>query len=1295
MSNHWTKEQEEALSLRGKNLLLSAAAGSGKTAVLTERIARLVKDPANGTDINELLVLTFTKAAASEMKARISEALSDALKEADEANDEGLVRHLEKQISLLGSAQISTLDSYFQSIIHQYFYLLDLDPKIRILSDENEEFLLEDEVLSEVLEKWYEKEDADFLDTVDLFADRYQDHALKEMILTIFHFSCSLPFPEDWIAGLPAHYRIPDGTSMDDLPWDRPVLEKLVSLSEKITDSYRQMFAIMEMNPMAQAVYSSQLSNEYAYFSTLASMKNWKDWFSLPSFSMDTLKSMTKSQAVSFHLAKSSDFNNSPDAEAIKGLHTEAKKTWQKEILPFAQISEKRWISETGAMYPIVSVLSRLALDFSSALKERKKQEGLMNFNDMEHYALEILLDRDNPDFTPEKACLFPSAAALAIRSRYKEVMIDEYQDTNGVQELITQLVSSGNNRFMVGDIKQSIYRFRQADPTIFLEKYHTYSLDKDAPSRRIDLNRNFRSDAAILSSINFLFRQIMTRKNLELDYGDAEALYAGRHEEQRPASYAGGSVTIDLIDRKDMAEADIPDDLKDMENMTLEGRLIARRIHEMMDGGKTVMNKNGTFRPINYGDIVILLRSIAGKGPQLMKVLEENHIPAVSDKEEDFMESGEVEILWALLKILDNPLQDLALAAVLRSVFVGLDEKDLALLALKKAETGGTSLWPLLTASILSPEKNKKLHHFLSLYQDWRENALQDGTAPLLRRILGDTDYLTYVSGLPGGAWRAGHVLSFYHLALERDSAPKSGLYSFLNYLGELRKENKAFKSLSVSSIPDSVHIMTIHKSKGLEFPVVFLADAQKEFNLRDTWQTAICHKSLGLGIQYYDRQHKVRWPSLYWYALKEASRKENLAEEARLLYVAMTRARDKLYITGIRKDLDADLDRWTTSLAGQTSEELLSPLPSHLTANAKSYLDWIMPAALHHRTMKEAWEKVGKIPSFREDAPSDHSLFSFHITNQKDLLTEEEAACLTDSSDSSPLSSLQEEDREETRDLHDFLSHIPEKASDWMDKQLSWTYSHPGAVETPAKLTATAAVHLREQAEYRESDEPPLPSAILAGETDDALDADYAAPPLFLAADEMKFQGTSFGTLMHKAMEMIDFTTLPADEASIRSAIRRLVENHVFTEEEGETLLSPKRKQPPVSALLAFARGPLAEKMKQARIIRKEMPFSILLPARSFYPNCEEGENIFLQGIMDCLLENEKDFIIIDYKTDHTMTEEALKEHYKIQLQVYGEAAEKLLGKPVSHLYLWSFTYGKAIEVEKCRGRHAAPGS
>lgn len=1266
----WTNEQQEALDTRNKNLLLSAAAGSGKTAVLTERIARLVKDPSTGININELLVLTFTKAAASEMKARVSSALSLALREADEKGDEKGVRHLEKQISLLGSAQISTLDSYFQSIIRQYFYLLDLDPKTRILSDENEDFLLEEEVLSGVLETWYEEGNTDFLDTADLFASRYQDSELKRMVLAIYHFACSLPFPEEWIARLPSRYDIPEGTHLDDLPWSRPLLDHIRSLCEKACDSYRRMFDLMMETPGARELYGDLLSREYDFYSYFKNKDTWADWFHAPSFAYDKLKPITKKQAASFGYGSTKDFTNSEAVTAIKALRDEVrKKIYTAVIVPFRAISEEQWISETKAMLPTVRVLSKLALDFAEALKARKKKEGLMDFSDMEHYALEVLLDRENPDFSTDHAVDFPSDAALSIREKFKEVMIDEYQDTNGVQELITALLSNGHNRFMVGDIKQSIYRFRQADPTIFLQKYNEFSPDKDALSHRIDLNKNFRSDGALLSSINFLFRQLMTKDTLELDYGPAEALYPGRHEEKRPETYVGGSVSIELIDKSEVAESEGSDELKEIENITLEGRLIARKIHELMKEGQ-VMNKDGTFRPVKYSDMVILLRSVAGKGPALLKVLEDSHIPARSDREEDFTRNTEVEILWALLKIIDNPLQDLALAAILRSWFVGLDEKDLALLYLARKEKGMDHLWQVLPdSSILSAKKEEKISRFLSDYKTWRSQSMVDGTAPLLRKILSDTDYMTYVSGLSGGSARKNHILSFYQLALERDKAPQSGLYAFLNDLSSLKKEDREFKSISSGISSDAVRIMTIHKSKGLEFPIVFLADTAKNFNLRDTQQTAISHKDLGLGIQYYDKKKKLRWPSLYWYAVREKTRQESIAEEARLLYVAMTRARDKLFITAIGKDISGSLDSWTSSLA--TAEGV--SLPSHIVLNSSSYLDWIMPAALRHRTLEKAWDRADRIPSFLDDAETDHSVFDFHITSEADLFTEEERAKWEKALEGEP------EKPEEKETLESFLSRLPETVPDWMSRQLSWSYGYPGAVLTPAKLTATAAVKLRERREYSAADEGPRESMILAEDLDE-LDADYEELPDFLSEKGSRYAGTGYGTLMHKAMEMIDFTALPPDEDSIRKAIEGLWQEKIITPEDKETLLSGRS----VRDLLTFARGPLSEAMKKAVSVKKEMPFSILLPAHDFYPDCEEGEKLFLQGVMDCLLDNGKDLIIIDYKTDHTMSEEELAAHYSVQLRVYREAAEKLFRKTVSHLYLWTFKYGKAIEIE-----------
>ena len=1297
----WTPQQEEALQVRNRNLLLSAAAGSGKTAVLTERIIRLVKDPENHTDINQLLVLTFTKAAASEMKSRVSAALTRELDEATTAEDRPLMRHLERQITLLSSAQISTLDSFFQSLVRQYFYLLDLDPKIKILADENENHLIEEEVLSEVLERWYEKGDADFLEAADFFVSRYQDRALKDIILKLHDFSDTMAFPEVWLENLPKNYEIPEGAHLDDLPWTKPVLDNLTALLEKICDLYRQAFAVMEKNPAANAVYSEKLGEEYAFFSEAAKVSTWKALYAIPSFSFATLKGISKDQVAQFHLSSSKEFTNSADAKAIKDLRDSVKAVYTKKLSPFFSIEEDQWLRETRSMHAMASVLSRLTLDFSKAYRQRKKQEGYMDFSDSERYALELLLDRNAPGFAPERATDFPSETARSLQKKYKEVMIDEYQDTNEVQELITALVSNGKNRFMVGDIKQSIYRFRQADPTIFLSKYKTFTTGTDTVNYRIDLNKNFRSDAGVLSSINYLFRQIMTEENLELDYGAAEALYPGRHEEARPESYVGGKVSLTLLDSEELS-GDVDASLQEIQNIHLEGRYIAETIQSLMASQKQVMNKDGSFRPVSYGDMVILLRSISNKGPELLKILEAAGIPAISSADDDFVRNVEVEILWALLKILDNPLQDLAMAAVLRSFFVGLTETHIANLYLAKKDRGLAHLFQILpeAASILPAEEAEKVARFLSHFHVWRSRSIEDGVAPLIRDILDDTGYLTYVSGLPGGSFRRSHIQAFYKLALERDSSSHNGLYPFLNYLAQLSKDDKQFKANRAAVSSDAVRIMTIHKSKGLEFPIVFLADTAKAFNTQDMNDRVLCHKTLGLGLPYYDKEHQVRWPTLYQYAVKYASLKENDAEEARLLYVAMTRARDALYLSAVTKKGEDLLKNTALALVGTTADAP-APLPSHLISNGKSYLDWILPAMMHHRNLKDLWDRLEAIPAYQDDAPGDHSTFVFAVRAARQFLTPEERALLGSAESEEEIATeIKEiEAPKEIVPLSDFLAGLPADIPAWLSRQLTWRYDFPGAVETPAKLTATAAVKLREAAEYANGEEPPYASATLAddiaepseeNETEYAAllagtPPDYAALPAFADDDTPKYSGTSFGTLMHKAMELIDFTSLFPSEDSIRQRIQSLAARQMFTEEETKILLSHRRNRNPVRALLTFAEGPLCETMKQAKYIWKEMPFSILLPARSFYEHCEEGEKIFLQGVMDCLVETKDGLLIIDYKTDHTMTEEELKHHYKIQLQVYGEAAEKLLQKPVTHLYLWSFTLGKEIEVGK----------
>lgn len=1332
MAVKWTKQQEEALSERGKNILLSAAAGSGKTAVLTERITRLLADAAHLVSINELLVLTFTKAAAAEMKSRISASLTKALARAKKDHDLRLADHLEKQVTLMGSARISTLDAFFQSLLKQYFYLVDMDPQFRVLSDENERDLLEDDVLSDVLEQRYEKGDKDFLALADSFVSGFRDGSLKAAILSICRYARSMPFPEDWISKLSMAYDIPAGDDLDALSWAEPALENIREQASQIVLKYEEAFQFIEKNDrndVLKNTYEATFLEESDNFKKLAGVKNWKALRTLVDTEFGEKKTPLKKRLPSFKVPKDISPEDKEELTKLKEKLVGAKdvtnslrskiKNSNIKLASLLVITEEQWIAQTRAMKPYVQTLADISIEFLHRLSEKKREEGLVDFNDMEHYALDILLRKDDPHFTPERAREFPSDAALALRERYREILIDEYQDTNGVQDLITSLISNDHNRFLVGDIKQSIYRFRQADPTIFLEKYKSFSPDPHAAGRRMDLNKNFRSDKAILSSVNFIFRQLMTEDTLELNYGNAEALYFSRHEEKRPKDYVGGQVSISLID--DSALDDIDDeDLQDLERIQKEGRFIAQKIRDIIDNKKQVMNMDGTFRPAGYGDMVILLRSADTKAYPLLHELSEAGIPAMAEKEDDFMDTPEIVVLLSLLKILDNPYQDLPLAAVLRSPLCGLDETDLA-----RLRHGGWGpykpLWQILskTKDMISKEAARKVNAFCALYKAWNHLSSQSGVAPLLQRILEDTDYLTYISGLEGGAGRKNHVESFYRLALRRDRDTHNGLHDFLHYIDRLVKSKKEFSSLPSATSSDAVRIMTIHKSKGLESPIVFLPDLAKSFNEKDLNNTVLLHKNMGLGIKYFDKEENSRWPTLYWYAVREAVKKSNRAEDARLLYVAMTRARDALFLIAAPGKMESSLSKWLFIYPDIKDNASVSPMPRALVSRSGSYLDWIMPAATRHRTMEPFWNEAGATPQYEEDAPGDESNFTFEIISTETLLTEDEAKILQEerakaaqeavkeksagegtsepetvpedesASEAAPANGaaaepISDSKEAEARITPDTLPTAP--VPDWMRKQLNWKYEWPVAVTTPAKITATAAVKLQEQQENETADQAPVSSAVLTDihpKSAFIVPDAYREPPDFLRKATDRTSGASYGTLMHKIMEKTDFTTLKEGEDPLKDHIRHLVQDGILSQDEANLVLQGSSDRKPLEDLLTFENSEAADLMKSAKVIHKEMPFSILLPANTFYKDCEDGEEIFLQGVMDCLLEFDDHIIIIDYKTDSEATESELRKHYRIQLQAYGRAATDLLGKPVTRLSLWSFRFGKLIDI------------
>lgn len=1277
----WTSSQSEALKSRNCNLLLSAAAGSGKTAVLVERIIRRITDLDDPTDVTDLLVLTFTKAAASEMKSRVTIALNNALSKAAKEHNEKLVMHLHKQIALMSGAQFSTLDSFFLGIVRQYFYLINIPPDISIINNQKELYLMQQEILSEILEKYYSSNDKDFLNCADMFAGKFRDTKLKEIILKLYTFSCSMPFPEEWLSSLSTPYKLENTTSIDELPYTKIILTHLHNLAKEWEDNYRIMFNLIEKEK-ALMNYTETLSEELAAISILCNAKTWKEWHeTINEITFRSLKPVKKTQA------------ENPEAlEIYKTTILSARKNIKDKLKEIAAmyfaIDEARLIEEMKKTCPTIEILSKITTEFYNEYLKRKQKESTMEFSDTTHYALNILIKKHKLENGKQEIEL--SEAAKELQKKYKEIMIDEYQDTNSIQELITTLISNGRNLFMVGDLKQSIYRFRMADHTIFLDKYSTFTKDENAKNRLIVLNKNFRSDHALLSSINYIFRQIMNPEILELSYNDDEALHAGRLQETPPDTYIGnkehGSVSINIINNKELEEKISDLDKSQIENGETEIRYIAEEIKNIINNELTVTNPDGTYRKAEYKDIAILARSLSKKASLFLKIFNEYNIPAATQNDDNFLDATETKILRALLEIIDNPYRDLPLVAVLRSYFANMDETEFAKIAIAKNELKTQTWWETLplTEKYVSEKTFKKIKKFIEKYNNWKDYSLNNSISELLQHILEETGYMTYISGLAEGTFRKSHIENFYKLALDFDEKEKNGLYRFLYMLEKLTEEGRTPEGKSIKTETNAVQIMTIHKSKGLEYPIVFLVNCNKTFNETDYRTSYITHKTMGLGLHYYSKEHTAHWPTLYWYATKEDSIRSNKAEEARLLYVAMTRAKDKLYITGTTKDFLKDLEKWTISLNENSSNTSPALLESHIISTAKNYLDWIMPAVMGHKTLYQAWNMVNTQPKIQKDAPTDRSNYTLKSISAINYLPPEIKRKYAQTNE-------QQNTKENTEEnaLEFFKPENDTTVPERLNRQLTWTYPYPQATKTPVKLTATQAVAMKNLEENRWTGENEN-DTVLVTEIDETKEnetpKENEIPPEFRAEPEFMQEskpitGTSYGTLMHKTMELLPFEKLE-NETEITNEITKLKNNNSITDEEYE-ILTQKGKHSPVTKIMTFIKSPLGNELKNASEIKKEMPFSILLPANDFYKNCEKGEKIFMQGIIDCMFETDGKITIIDYKTDKTKNEEKLVNHYKTQLQIYANAASKILKKEIKNIYIWSFSIGKAIKV------------
>jgi len=953
------------------------------------------------------------------------------------------------------------------------------------------------------------------------------------------------------------------------------------------------------------------------------------------------------------------------------------------------------------AQYPIIEGLVELTIAFHKAYRDMKQEQGIMDFSDLEHLCLALLVEPGTED-DPQ-----PSDVAKELQDTFKEIMVDEYQDTNGVQETIINLISRVDNRFYVGDVKQAIYSFRMADSSLFMEKYNTYG-DTDAVERRIDLAKNFRSHENILAATNFLFYQIMTEEAAELNYTEAESLIPGRIVEDAPEDWVGGDVELQLLDvSKDTLSASESDEDEgdDPENNERELDFIIQKIKEIHAAKKKVQNPDGTFRQIEWRDFAILRRSLAGWGTRAVEAMRQAGIPAVVNERDGYFEAQEIQLLLALLSIIDNPEQDLPMAAVLHSGLVGLDANELGALRL----SGEGSLWSLMPA-YAEEAQDERLLAFIDHMERWRTLSRRHGVTDLLWDIYESQDYVNYVGAMPNGLVRRANVLALYDRAKGYEASGFRGLFRFLRFVESLRDSNQDMPLANVVSEADNVvRLMTIHKSKGLEFPVVFLSGVQKRFNMMDLRSELLIDKNAGLGLKGYFPDIRVSFPTMPWFYVKDVKEAALKAEEQRILYVALTRARDKLFLTGFVKGFKnsagklsslGELIKNAASVEGQQ-------LPTDIITQANTYLEWLIMGFARHldggNPLRVAIEYEG--PTY------------FDLPDKKCRIKVE----IHDGSlygDLDYKADIDETTINKVRELQAVNSvELPPEIED----RFNYTYPYSDATRRTAKISVSELKRRFQEREIEAGTIDTLNEPIVTVDTgvkravsdailgqaikldpkssvnveakninaaglpiteasdvtvssDELANSVFGRKPQALQSEEDVLTGAQWGTLMHEAMQWLPLAQYT--QASLTKELDGLVTKGTFTEEE-RNLLSD-------TSLYKFFSSDLGKRLINAKRIERELPFSMLFEGKRVYDSLEDGENLFLQGIIDTAFEEDGEWVLVDYKTDRVKSGEDLIKRYKIQMDLYKEALQRLTGMPVKACYIYSFRLHDAISID-----------
>ena len=1269
MGMKFTPEQQRVIELHNSNILVSAAAGSGKTAVLVERIIRMICDGEHPADIDRLLIVTFTNAAAAEMRERIAAGIAARL-EADPGNE-----HIQKQSALLHNAQITTIDSFSLFLIRNHFNEIGLDPDFRV-ADEGEIKLLQQEVLAQLLEDAYAGQfvpeaPEQFHACVEYFCPGGRESVLEQHILNLSRYAGSFPWPEEWLEERKNDYAAGDMEALVRSDYGQYLTERVNRTMEGCLEKLQEVKRLCEL-PDGPYMYGELTDAEIEQLERLTSCKNLEE-------------QAAKVPAVTFARlpSKKDDSVDPAKRELAKAIRNSVKDTLSDLSESYFKTPLELAVEQGKACREPLRILLDLVLEFDRRLLAAKQERHLIDFSDMEHYALQILLKWEKTeeksdagtDHAETKYRIVPSDVAMEYRQYFQEILIDEYQDSNLVQEYLLSAISGeaeGHyNRFMVGDVKQSIYKFRLARPELFLEKYDTYQETGDLC--RIDLAKNFRSRVQVVDAVNDVFSRIMSREIGGIAYDDKAALYPGAtYPAAEDPAYGSETLLIRKPEKGEREESGIGEQhaegagvLLDYDNVRqLEALAIAARIKQLKGSLKVMEKSTGELRPVRYSDIVILLRTTSGRDEQFKKILEQQGIPVYITSKTGYFGALEVQELLQFLRVLDNPRQDIPLFGVMQSVFGGFTQEEIAQIrsggeghsrkrmtlyeALKEvAQSGRTMEEGEETSAGESADEEAELSQkadtFLQRIDHYRDLTPFTSIRDLLQRILDDYDYLNYVTALPAGSKRRANVEMLLTKASAFEKTSYFGLFHFIRYMEQLEKYDVDYgEADTLDENADVVRIMSIHKSKGLEFPVVFVSGLSKRFNMQDANQSLIVDMDLGVAVDYVDSVRRIKNKTLRRAVLSAKMKEDNLAEELRVLYVALTRAREKLILTAV---LDKADEKW--ELAQMTGQERLTYLDF---CEAGSYMDFLLPIL----------PKTG---------------IAVKTMRTEDLTAEEirEQLRMGD----------RREELQRVADGEVLLPGDPEENERKLSKlreRFAYQYPHPGLQKLYTKTTVSelkiAAMAERDEEAFHTFEEKEVVPYI----------------PAFRREQE-KVSGAVRGSAFHRVMELLDFTYVfvesglfekcPGDYETYRKRLdaerlKKRLEEFLQRETVSLRLTEEYAKAVSLPKILNFLEQELAYRMWRAQeqgLLYREQPFVLGIDAKRLDPDLPEGEKVLIQGIIDVFFIEDGEIVLLDYKTDVIDSLEALWNRYNVQIQYYEEALAKLMQMPVKERILYSF--------------------